>query len=131
MKKTMKRWWVYQNLSNPPLGLRRFFSTANHTITPSETVMIHPVIPVPVAKLRERNSTKTLVVVFFERMIARFAKFHMCATIWTRLKKTMDHAVAMWNLMLSSKGTISFSAVWRRREMKFRQTGKRMKATSM
>lgn len=50
--------------------------------------------------------------------------------MWTIDQKMMDQAVALWNVMFLSKGMISFKGVWRSREMKFLQTGSRMKATS-
>jgi hypothetical protein len=42
----------------------------------------------------------------------------------------MDQAVALWKVMFLSKGMMSFKGVWRNMEMKFRQTGSRMKAAS-
>ena len=47
------------------------------------------------------------------------------------LKMIIDQAVVMWDLVLSSKGMISFKGVWRRSEKKFLQTGKIMKIMKM
>jgi hypothetical protein len=43
----------------------------------------------------------------------------------------MDQAVALWNVMFLSNGINELRGVLRSREMKFRQTGKRMKMTSV
>lgn len=53
MKKTIKRWWEYQNLSKVAL---RTFSLAKKTMMPRTVVMIQPVAPGPVAKLAERKA---------------------------------------------------------------------------
>ena len=45
--------------------------------------------------------------------------------------RKMDQAVALWKVMFLSKGMMSLSGVRRRREMKLRQTGRRMNMTSM
>lgn len=62
--------------------------------------------------------------------MASFAKFTMCATMCTTVPNTIDHAVALWNVMFLSKGMNELSGVLRRMEMKLRQTGRRMSATS-
>ena len=61
MKKTMKRWWVYQNHSK---CARRRFSMANQTMMPRAAVIIHPVTPGPVAKFAARKATIRWPVVF-------------------------------------------------------------------
>lgn len=51
--------------------------------------------------------------------------------MWIRVKTTMDQAVALWNVMFLSNGINELRGVLRSREIKFRQTGKRMKMTSV
>lgn len=93
--------------------------------------MIQPVAPGPVRKLAERKATIRWPVVFaWGSAMAILAKLNMCDTMWMIVQKTMDHAVALCKVMLLSKGMTSLSEVRRRREMKFRQTGRRMKMTS-
>lgn len=128
MKNTMNRWWVYQNHSK---CARRRFSIANHTMMPRAAVMIQPVRPGPVAKLATKNATTRWPVVFASvSMMASFAKLTMCAPMCTADQKTMDQAVALWKVMFLSKGMKWFNGVRRTSEMKFRQTGSRMKMTS-
>lgn len=57
-------------------------------------------------------------------------KLTMWATMCTMEKTTMDQATALWKVMFLSKGMKVLSGVLRSMEMKFRQTGRRMKATS-
>ena len=128
MKKTMKRWCEYQNHSK---WARRRFSIANQTMIPSAAVMIQPVAPGPVMKLAATNAKSFWPVVFAsESMTASSVKLTMCATMWTMEKMTMDQATALWNVMFLSKGMNELSGVRRRSEMKLRQTGRRMNATS-
>ena len=53
MNITIKRWCEYQNRSKLAL---RTFSLENNTMTPRQVVMIQPVIPGPVVKLRLRKT---------------------------------------------------------------------------
>jgi hypothetical protein len=62
--------------------------------------------------------------------IAKRAKFIQWAIVWTHVKKTIDQAVSLWRVMFLSKSMMLFSGVWRRREIRPRQTGKRINATS-
>lgn len=54
----------------------------------------------------------------------------MCATTWTTEPMTIAQPVALWKVMFLSNGMTSFKGVRRMREIKLRQTGRRMKATS-
>ena len=93
--------------------------------------MIQPVKPGPVRKLAAIKLNITLpVVVAAGSNDANFAKLTMCAAVCRAEKKTMDHAVALWKVMFLSKGMKWLSGVRRTREMKLRQTGRRMKMTS-
>lgn len=60
MKKTMKRWWEYQNFSNVAL---RTFSRAYQTMIASAAVMIQPVTPGPVVKLAAKKAATRAPVV--------------------------------------------------------------------
>lgn len=128
MKKTMNKWWEYQNHSK---RARRRFSMAYQTMIPRAAVMIHPVAPGPVTKLAAMKATILWPVVFASgSAIASSAKLTMCAPMWTALPTTIDQAVALWKVIFLSKGMISLSGVRRRSEIKLRQTGRRMRATS-
>ena len=128
MKNTMKRWCEYQNHSK---CARRRFSIANHTMIPRAAVMIQPVAPGPVMKLAATNAKTFWPVVFASgSIIASSVKLTIWATIWTIEKMTMDQATALWNVMFLSKGMNEFKGVRRSREMKLRQTGRRMNAAS-
>src|SRR5580658_7308729 len=96
-----------------------------------QTVIIHPVAPGPVAKLASRKARNFAPPVFAEvSASASLAKLTMCAPICTTVPKTIDQAVALWKVMFLSKGMIWLRGVRRRREMKLRQMGRRMKITS-
>src|SRR6266850_3395947 len=98
---------------------------------PRTTVMIQPVTPGPVAKLASRKATNLALPVFASvSASASLAKLTMCATTWMTVPTTIDQAVALWKVMPLSKGMIWLSGVRRRREIKLRQTGRRMKTTS-
>lgn len=58
------------------------------------------------------------------------ARLFQWAIVWTHEKKTIDQATSLWKVMFLSKGITSFNGVRRAMEIKFLQTGKRMKATS-
>lgn len=60
MNNTMKRWWEYQNRSKLDL---RTLSLEKNTMAPRDAVMIQPVIPGPVVKLRLRKARKRRRVV--------------------------------------------------------------------
>ena len=123
-KKTMNRWWEYQNRSK---WARRRFSMAKKTIVPNAAVMIQPVIPGPVVKLAARKAKNLCPVVLASgSAAASFAKFTMCAAICTTEPITIDHAVAIWKVMFLSNGMMSLRGVRRRNEMKLRQTGRRI-----
>jgi len=53
---------------------------------------------------------------------ARRAKFTQWAMVWTQVKKTIDQATSLWNVMFLSKSMMLFSGVRRRREITPRQT---------
>lgn len=128
MKKTTNRWWEYQKRSK---WARRFFSNAKYTIIPKAAVIIQPVTPGPVVKLAARKASTLLpVVVASGSAAASLAKFTMCEETCTTVPTTMDHAVALWKVMFLSNGMMSLRGVRRRREMKLRQTGRRIKITS-
>lgn len=54
--------------------------------------------------------------------MAKRAKFTQWAIVWTQEKKTIDHATSLWKVMFLSKSMMEFRGVWRRREMRPRQT---------
>jgi hypothetical protein len=58
------------------------------------------------------------------------ARLFQWAMVWSQEKKTMDQATSLWKVMFLSKGMTSFSGVRRAMEIRFLQTGKRIKATS-
>ena len=59
--------------------------------------------------------------------------YHPCDLLYITLLRTPSEreADSLWNVMFLSKGMMSFKGVLLSNEMKFRQTGKRMKATSI
>lgn len=71
------------------------FSIANQTIVPRMIVMIHPVIPGPVAKFASKKPLKPLL-----EALPKSAKLRMCAIVWMTLKKANEKPVALWNVML-------------------------------
>jgi hypothetical protein len=87
MKKGMKRWCEYQNLSK--LALLRF-SRAKKTMRAKQRVMSQPVRKGPVVKLTWRKATKKCGIV-----LASTTALRICAAMWTTVKKTKDHAVAL------------------------------------
>jgi hypothetical protein len=54
----------------------------------------------------------------------------MWARVWTTLPTTIAQPVALWNVIFLSKGMMSPRGERRTIEMKFLQTGSRMKITS-
>ena len=88
-----------------------------NTITMRTTSMTHPVAPGPERKLKRKNPLRPVPVAF-----ARRTKFTMWAIVWTQEKKTIDHAMSLWNVMFLSKSMTLFNGVRRRREIRPRQT---------
>jgi len=121
-KKTMNRWWVYQKRSKLA---RRAFSAAVKAIAINESSMTYPLQPGPVARLARMKPMKPRLFPAENR-----AKLFQCATVCTQEKKTMDQATSLWKVMFLSKGITSFNGVRRAMEIRFLQTGNRMKATS-
>jgi hypothetical protein len=119
---------VYQNFSKLAL---RLFSEEKNTMTNKIIVINHPVTPGPVAKLAwKKTPIRAPVVVADASAMANLAKFTMWDMICITVAATMEYAVALWNVKALSKGMMSLRGVRRSREMKFRQTGKRIKTTS-
>lgn len=58
------------------------------------------------------------------------ARLFQCAMVCTQEKNTIDQATSLWKVMFLSNGMMSFKGVRRAMEIRFLQTGKRMKATS-
>ena len=54
--------------------------------------------------------------------MARRAKFTQWAMVWSQEKKTIDQAMSLWKVMFLSKSMMLLRGVWRRREMRPRQT---------
>ena len=87
--------------------------------------IIYPVHPGPVTKFASKNPP--IPRLFFAEI---WAKLFQCAMVWTQEKKTIDHAVRMWNVMFLSKGMMPFKGVCLAMEISVRHTGKRIKAIS-
>lgn len=98
-------------------------------MTARHAVMIQPVIPGPVVKLRLRNIRRRADVEEPFNM-ANLKKFIIWATMWIPVNATMAHAVSLWKVRAWSKGMKSFRGVRRRKETKLRQTGNKINATS-
>lgn len=63
-------------------------------------------------------------------MAENLARLFQCAIVWTQEKKTIDQATSLWKVMFLSNGIMSFRGVRRAMDIKFLQTGNRMKAIS-
>ena len=127
MKNRMKRWCEYQNRSKWSL---RTFSLEKNTIAARQAVMTQPVIPGPVVKLRLRKTRTRWPAVAEASAMANLKKFIIWARMWMTVNATMDQAVSLWKLRALSKGMKSFKGDRRSKEMKLRQTGNKIKATS-
>jgi hypothetical protein len=104
---------------------RRAFSAAVNAIAFNAMSMTYPLQPGPVARLARIKPMNPRLL-----LAENLARLFQCATVWTQEKKTIDQAIVLWKVMFLSKGIMSFNGVRRAMDIRFLQTGNRIKATS-
>jgi hypothetical protein len=122
MKKTTKRWCVYQNRSN---CARRCFSAAVQTMAESAISMTYPDHPGPVARFAKRKPTNPSFL-----SCAKIHKFLQWAIVCTQESQKIAHPTSLWKVMFLSNGIMPFKGVRRTIDIRFLQTGNRTRATS-